>query len=129
MGLDDIDALPAVNIRGPVLAARAAIPLLGEGRRIISIGSTLAERVPFGGTTVYSLTKSALLAFTRGLARDLGARQITVNLLQSGSTDNDMNPADGEQAEGPRQLTALGRYGAPSEAAAAVAFRQARRRG
>ena len=62
MGLDDIDALPAVNIRGPVLAARAAIPMLGEGGRIISIGPTLVERVPFGSTTVYSLTKSALLA-------------------------------------------------------------------
>ena len=122
MSLDDIDALLDVNIRSAVLAARAAIPLLGEGGRIISIGSSLAERVPFGGVTVYSMTKSALLAFTRGLARDLGTRQITVNLVQPGSTDTDMNPSNGEHSDDQRALTALGRYGAPAEVAAAVAF-------
>jgi 3-oxoacyl-[acyl-carrier protein] reductase len=120
--LAEIDALLHVNVRGPVLAAQAAIPHLQQGGRIISIGSGLGERVPFPNVTVYSLTKSALLSLTRGLARELGPRDITVNLVQPGSTDTDMNPANGDQAEGQRALTALGRYGTPEDVAAAVAF-------
>jgi len=122
MSLEDIDALLNVNVRAAVLAAGAAIPHLTEGSRIISIGSCLAERVPFPGVTVYSMTKSALLALTRGLARDLGTRGITVNLVQPGPIDTDMNPADGTQAEAVRALTALGRYGTPSDVGATVAF-------
>jgi 3-oxoacyl-[acyl-carrier protein] reductase len=118
----DIDALLNVNVRAVVLASAAAIPHLGEGGRIVSIGSCLAERVPFPGSTVYSMTKSSLLAFTRGLARDLGPRDITVNLVQPGPTDTDMNPADGEIADALRGLTALGRYGSADDVAAAVAF-------
>ena len=120
--LADIDALLAVNIRSVVLASQAAIAHLPEGGRIVSIGSCLAERVPFPGITVYSMTKSALLAFTRGLARELGPRDITVNLVHPGPTDTDMNPATGEQADGQRALTALGHYGKPEDVAAAVAF-------
>jgi 3-oxoacyl-[acyl-carrier protein] reductase len=120
--LAGIDALLNVNVRGVVLAAGAAIPHLGQGGRIISIGSCLAERVPFAGSTLYSMTKSALLAFTRGLARDLGPRDITVNLVQPGPIDTDMNPADGDHAEAIRDLTALGRYGTTDDIAAAVAF-------
>jgi NAD(P)-dependent dehydrogenase (short-subunit alcohol dehydrogenase family) len=122
MGLADIDALLNINVRAVVLASQAAIPHLKQGGRIVSIGSCLAERVPFAGVTVYSLTKSALLAFTRGLARELGPKEITVNLVQPGATDTDMNPADGDQADGLRALTALGHYGAPEDVAAAVAF-------
>ena len=122
MSLSDIDALLNVNVRSVVLASQAAIPYLGAGGRIVSIGSCLAERVPFPGVTVYSMTKSALLAFTRGLARELGPRDITVNLVQPGGTDTDMNPAEGAQADGIRSLTALGRYGTPDDVAAAVAF-------
>ncbi|MEE7459545.1 oxidoreductase [Methylorubrum populi] len=122
MSLSDIDALLNVNVRSVVLASQAAIPHLGAGGRIVSIGSCLAERVPFPGVTVYSMTKSALLAFTRGLARELGPRDITVNLVQPGGTDTDMNPAEGAQADGIRSLTALGRYGTPDDVAAAVAF-------
>jgi 3-oxoacyl-[acyl-carrier protein] reductase len=122
MSLADIDALLGVNVRSVVLASQAAIPHLGQGGRIISIGSCLAERVPFPGVTVYSMTKSALLAFTRGLARELGPRDITANLVQPGGTDTDMNPADGPQSEAIRSLTALGRYGTPDDVAAAVAF-------
>jgi NAD(P)-dependent dehydrogenase (short-subunit alcohol dehydrogenase family) len=120
--LADIDALLAVNIRAVVLASQAAIAHLPKGGRIVSIGSGLAERVPFGGVTIYSMTKSALLSFTRGLARELGPSGITVNLVHPGSTDTDMNPADGEQAETQRAMTALGHYGKPEDVAAAVAF-------
>lgn len=122
MSLEDIDAQLNVNVRAVVLASAAAIPHLTEGSRIISIGSNLGERVPLTGLTVYSMTKSALLAFTRGLARDLGQRKITVNLIQPGPIDTDMNPADGVYAEQNRTLTALGRYGAPHDIGAAVAF-------
>lgn len=120
--LADIDALLAVNIRSVVLASQAAIAHLPEGGRIISIGSNVAERVAFGGLTIYSMTKSALLSFTRGLARELGPRGITVNLVHPGSTDTDMNPADGEMADGQRALSALGHFGRPEDVAAAVAF-------
>lgn len=122
MSLADIDAILDVNVRSVVLASQAAIPLLPQGGRIISIGSNLAERVASPGITVYSMSKSALLSFTRGLARELGSRGITVNLVHPGSTDTDMNPATGEQADFQRAQTALGHYGKPEDVAAAVAF-------
>jgi 3-oxoacyl-[acyl-carrier protein] reductase len=122
MSLADIDAILDVNVRSVVLASQAAIPHLTEGGRIISIGSCLGERVPFPGVTVYSMSKSALLSFTRGLARELGPRGVTVNLVQPGSTDTDMNPADGAQSDMQRAMTALGHYGKPEDIAAAVAF-------
>jgi 3-oxoacyl-[acyl-carrier protein] reductase len=120
--LADLDAMFNVNVRSAVVASGAAMRHLGEGGRIVTIGSFLAERVPFPGVTLYSITKSALLAFTKGLARDLGSRAITVNLVQPGPTDTDLNPANGEQAEGLRALTALGRYGEREDIASAVAF-------
>ncbi|TBU83510.1 oxidoreductase [Pseudomonas daroniae] len=122
MSLADIDALLNVNTRAAVLAAQAAIAHLKQGGRIITIGSCVAERVPFPGLTVYSMTKSALLAFTRGLARELGPQGITVNLVQPGPIDTDQNPADGDWADVNRSLTALGRYGSPADIAAAVTF-------
>ncbi|HEY0685830.1 MAG TPA: SDR family oxidoreductase [Steroidobacter sp.] len=118
----DIDALLDVNVRSPVLASQAAIPHLRAGGRIISIGSAGAERIVGDTGTVYYMTKSALHSFTRGLARELGSRDITVNLVQPGSTDTDMNPANGEFAEFQRSLIPLGRYGEPRDVAAAVAF-------
>ncbi|MCL6706723.1 3-oxoacyl-ACP reductase FabG [Pseudomonas sp. R2.Fl] len=122
ISVDAIDALLDVNVRGPVLAAQAAIPHLGEGGRIITIGSAGAERIVGDTGTAYFMTKSALHAFTRGLARELGPRDITVNLVQPGSTDTDMNPADGEFSGFQRDLIPLGRYGEPKDIAAAVAF-------
>ncbi|MCS4270459.1 MULTISPECIES: SDR family NAD(P)-dependent oxidoreductase [Raoultella] len=122
MSLEDIDALINVNIRGVVIAIQAAIPHLPDGGRIINIGSCLANRVASPGIAAYAMTKSALNALTRGLARDLGPRGITVNLVHPGPTDSDMNPADGEQAEPLRQLIALGHYGQPEDIAAAVTF-------
>lgn len=111
-----------VNILGPFVAAQAAIPHLREGGRIISIGSALAERVPFPGITAYAMSKSALLSFTRGLSRELGAQGITVNLVQPGSTNTEANPADGESADFQRTLSSIGRYAEPREIADAVVF-------
>lgn len=122
ISIDAIDAQLAVNVRAPVLAAQAAIPHLGEGGRIITIGSAGADRIVGEGLTVYYTTKAALHGYTRGLARELGSRDITVNLVQPGSTNTEMNPADGEYAGFQRDLTALGRYGEPEDVAAAVAF-------
>jgi NAD(P)-dependent dehydrogenase (short-subunit alcohol dehydrogenase family) len=122
MSVEDIDALLAVNVRGVVLASRAAIPHLGKGGRIISIGSNLAERVAFPGLTVYAMSKSALLAFTRGLARELGPRGITVNIVHPGSTDTDMNPANGENAAGQLGFSALGHFGAPEDIGQMVTY-------
>lgn len=122
IGVDQIDALLDVNVRSPVLASQAAIPYLQAGGRIITIGSAGAERIVGDTGTVYYMTKSALHSFTRGLARELGSRDITVNLVQPGSTNTDMNPADGESADFQRALIPLGRYGEPQDVAAAVAF-------
>jgi NAD(P)-dependent dehydrogenase (short-subunit alcohol dehydrogenase family) len=122
VGLDEVDRALAVHARAVFLASQAAVRHMPAGGRIISIGSNLAERVPFAGVTLYAMTKSALLGFTRGLARDLGDRGITVNLVQPGSTDTDMNPADGASAEHQRSLSALGRYAEPAEVADTVGF-------
>ena len=119
---EDIDALLAVNVRGPVLAAQAAMRHLGEGGRIINIGSAGADRIVGVSGTVYFMTKSALQSFSRGLARELGPRDITVNLVQPGSTNTDMNPEHGEFADFQRSLMPLGRYNQPEDVAAAVAF-------
>lgn len=115
-------AMMDVNVRAPLLYAKAVIPHLAEGGRIISIGSGLGERVPFPGVTAYAMSKAALTSFTRGLSRELGPNGITVNLVQPGSVDTDSNPADGPSAELQRGLTSLGRYGEPREIANAVVF-------
>lgn len=120
--VEDIDALLAVNVRGPILATQAAIPHLGAGGRVISIGSAGAERIVGTPGTVYYMTKSALQSFTRGLAQELGPKDITANLVQPGSTDTDMNPAGGESGDYQRSLMPLGRFGTPADVAAAVAF-------
>jgi NAD(P)-dependent dehydrogenase (short-subunit alcohol dehydrogenase family) len=122
MTLDQIDEALAVHARAPYLLARAAAPHLPAGGRIISIGSCLAKRTPAAGLSLYAMSKSALAGMTHGLARDLGPRSITVNLVHPGSTDTDMNPADGEGADGERALSALGRYAEPEEIASVVAF-------
>ena len=120
--LEEVDRALGIHARAVFLASQAAVRHMTAGGRIISIGSNLAERVPFSGVTLYSMSKSALIGFTRGLARDLGERGITVNLVQPGSTDTDMNPADGPTADGQRALTALGHYANPTDIANTVAF-------
>ena len=123
MSLEDIDATLNVNIRAPIVASQAAIPHLRAGGRIINIGSFFADRVPGGaGLPVYALSKSALSAFTKGLARELGERKITVNVVQPGSIDTDMNPAHGPFGAMLSAITALGHYGAVQDIADLVTF-------
>ena len=100
----------------------AAARMMGEGGRIITIGSGIATRASFPGTADYAATKAAVVGYTKGAARDLAARKITVNVLQPGSIESDMNPASGAFAEAQKALIALGRYGSPKEIAAGVVF-------
>jgi NAD(P)-dependent dehydrogenase (short-subunit alcohol dehydrogenase family) len=118
--VQDLDHTLGVHVRGVYLTIRAAVPHMGEGGRVISIGSCFVERVPYPGVSLYAMSKSALVGLTRGLARDLGGRGITVNVVHPGSTDTEMNPADGETAETERGFIALGRYAEPAEIAATV---------
>ncbi|MEU4370686.1 SDR family NAD(P)-dependent oxidoreductase [Micromonospora chersina] len=122
LGPDEVERTIAVNVRAPFVFAQAAVGHLGEGGRIVNIGSNVAERAVFPGLALYSMSKTALLGLTRGLARELGGRGITVNLVNPGPTDTDANPADGPNADAIRGFTALGRYAAPAEIAAVVAF-------
>ncbi|MFC0038153.1 3-oxoacyl-ACP reductase family protein [Actinomadura rayongensis] len=121
LGPEEIDHVLAVNVRAPYLASRAAARHMTSGGRIITIGSNIAERTPFPGLTLYALSKTALVGLTRGLARDLGPRGITANLVHPGPTDTDANPATGPAAPTISALTALNRYANPSEIAAVVA--------
>lgn len=121
VGLDDLDRTLALHVRAVFLAAQAALAHMRDRGRIISIGSSLTARVPAPGMTLYAMSKSALIGFTKGLARDVGARGITVNVVDPGSTDTDMNPADGEGAAAERALMAVGDYAKPAEIAAMVA--------
>ena len=122
LGLAEFDRTIAVNVRAPFVAAKAAARHLGDGGRIITIGSNMVERTVFPGFSLYSMSKTALVGLTKGLSRDLGPRGITVNLVNPGPTDTEMNPADGPAAATISGFTALGRYGAPAEIAAAVAY-------
>jgi 3-oxoacyl-[acyl-carrier protein] reductase len=122
ISLEDIDAILNVNVRAPIVASKAALAHLTKGGRIITIGSFFADRVPASVLSVYAGSNSALVAFTKGLARELGPKEITVNLVQPGSIDTDMNPTDGPFAGTLQQITALGRYGAVEDIANAVAF-------
>ncbi|MEV4217875.1 MULTISPECIES: SDR family NAD(P)-dependent oxidoreductase [Nonomuraea] len=118
--LDEVDRTLAVHARAAFVLAQAAAKHLPEGGRIVTIGSSLAERVPYPGWTLYAMSKSALSGLTKGLARDLGPRGITANLVHPGSTDTEMNPADGPDADDERSYTALGRYCDPGDIAATV---------
>jgi len=120
--LQDYQAVMDVNVRAPLLFSKAVLPHMKKGGRIITIGSALAERLPFAGVTLYAMSKAALTGLTRGLSRELGARGVTVNLVQPGSTNTEANPADGEAADYQRSLTSLGRYAEPREIANAVVF-------
>lgn len=121
VALEEVDRTLAVHTRAVYVASQAAIRHMTSGGRIVSIGSTLAERVPYPGVALYAMSKSALIGFTRGLARDVGERGITVNLVHPGSTNTEMNPEDGPTADDERALTALGRYGSPDDIAATIA--------
>jgi 3-oxoacyl-[acyl-carrier protein] reductase len=120
--LEEFDRMLAVNVRGVFVAAQEASRHMTEGGRIINIGSVAAERTPFPGATVYSMTKAAVAGLTRGLARDLGSRGITVNNIQPGPIDTDMAPKDGPIADALKGTTAVGRYGQVDEVASLTAY-------
>ena len=122
MRLEDIEAILAVNIRAVLLASQAAIAHFDKGGRIITVGSSMAERVPFASLTAYATSKAALLGFTRSLAREIGPAGHTANLVQPGPIDTDLNRADGPLSAVNIPLTALHRYGTTAELAAVVAF-------
>jgi len=119
---EEFERVVAINIGSTYWTTRTAIKHLGDGGRIINIGSINAERIPGAGLSVYGLTKGAIASFTKGLARDLGDRGITVNNVQPGPIDTDANPAVGEFAESLKPVIAQGRYGHVSDVAAFVSF-------
>jgi 3-oxoacyl-[acyl-carrier protein] reductase len=112
----------AVNVRAPFVATQAALRHMSAGGRIINIGSNMAERVVFPGFALYSTSKTALVGLTKALGRELGGRAITVNLVNPGATDTELNPADGPNAEVINGFTAVGHFASPEDVAAAVAF-------
>lgn len=120
--LADFDHILAVNVRSVFVAAQAAVRHMTEGGRIVSVGSCNADRMPFQGGAAYAASKAALVGMVKGLARDLGPRGITVNNVQPGPVDTDMNPATGPFADTLRSLMAIPRYGRPDEIAAMVAY-------
>ncbi|WP_030896778.1 SDR family oxidoreductase [Streptomyces sp. NRRL S-474] len=122
LSLADVDRVLAVNVRGVFLTSQAAAARMTEGGRIITIGSCMAQRVPGPGGTLYAMSKAALVGLTKALARELGGRGITANLVLPGPTDTDMNPADGPFASGQAAMTALGRFGTADEVASTVAY-------
>lgn len=119
--VDQADRLWAVDVRAVFVASQAAARHMSGGGRIITIGSALADRVPAPGMTLYAMAKPALTGLTRGLARDLGPRGITVALVHGGLIDTDMNPADSPAASVLSGIPALGRYGGAQDIAALVA--------
>jgi 3-oxoacyl-[acyl-carrier protein] reductase len=120
--LEEIDQVINLNIRGVFLTTQAALKQMNNGGRIISIGSCVGERMMTPGLVPYSATKGAIRMFTQGLSREVGDRGITVNNVQPGPIDTDLNPAAGDWAAPQKAVTALNRYGNVQEVAALVAF-------
>ncbi|QDY78815.1 SDR family NAD(P)-dependent oxidoreductase [Streptomyces qinzhouensis] len=118
---EQIDRTLAVNVRAPLVAAQAAAGRMTDGGRIIGIGSNVTTYIPFPGFSLYSASKTALIGMTKALARELGGRGITVNVVHPGATNTELNPADGPMADTIRGYTAVGRYAEPAEVAAMVA--------
>jgi len=111
-----------VNIKGVFSATQEAVRHMGDGGRIIMIGSVNSDLMAIAGGSVYALTKGAVAGFTRGLARDLGPRGITVNNVQPGPVDTDLNPSDGPFADVMKGINALHRYGQSDEIAGLVSY-------
>ena len=120
--LEELNRVIDVNIRGTLVATQAALKHMNNGGRIIMIGSCVGERMMTPGLVSYSATKGALKMFTQGLSREVGDRGITVNNIQPGPIDTDLNPAAGDWAVSQKAATALGRYGTVDEVASLVAF-------
>jgi 3-oxoacyl-[acyl-carrier protein] reductase len=120
--LEDFDRILAINVRAVFVAIRAASKHMKEGGRIINIGSTNADRMPFAGGAVYAMSKSALQGLVQGAARDLGPRGITINNVQPGPVNTDLNPDSGDFAEMIKKVTAIPRYATADEIAGMVAY-------
>jgi len=120
--LQDFDEMIAVNVRAVFVASQAAAKYMQPGSRIITIGSNMADRVTDSHGALYSMSKSALIGLNKGMARDLGAKGITTNLVQPGPVDTDMNPANSAFAAIARSRMPVGRYGKPAEIAGLVAY-------
>lgn len=119
---EDYERTMSINTRAVFFASQAAAKHLPAGGRIISIGSCLGDQVRGPWMTLYAMSKSALTGLTRALARELGPNRITVNLIQPGPTNTDMNPANGSHADGQRSQMAIPEYGDPEDIAASVAW-------
>jgi cyclic-di-GMP-binding biofilm dispersal mediator protein len=119
---DEVDRAININVAAPYFASAEAAKTMRDGGRIVIIGSCVADRAFSRGATPYAMTKAALQGLVRGLARDLGQQRITVNLIQPGPVDTDMNPANGARAETLLPLMAIRRYVRPEEIAEYVAF-------
>lgn len=122
IAFEDFQRILAVNVTGVFVATQQALKHMGQGGRIIHIGSSMVQYAAFATASVYTLSKGALTGFSRGLVRDLGPRGITVNTVHPGPTDSDMNPADGPIADFLRPNIAMGRYGEGKDIASAVAY-------
>jgi 3-oxoacyl-[acyl-carrier protein] reductase len=120
--LEEMDRVLDINVRGVLVATQAALKHMKSGGRIIMIGSSVGEHVVAPGLVPYSATKGAVKMFTQGLSREVGSRGITVNNVQPGPIDTDLNPAAGDWAVPQKAATALDRYGRADEVAALVAF-------
>jgi len=119
---DDFDRVVDINVRGVFVATRAAARVLPEGGRVINMGSIFGENAPFPFISLYAMSKFAVAGLTRGWARDLAPKGITVNCIQPGPIDTDLNPADGDFASYIVPRIALGRYGRPDEVAGIAVF-------
>ncbi|MDF2190457.1 3-oxoacyl-ACP reductase family protein [Paraflavitalea sp. CAU 1676] len=120
--LQEYDDMMNVNVRAVFLASQAAARHMQAGSRIITIGSNMADRVSDSHGALYAMSKSALIGLNKGIARDLGPKGITVNLVQPGPIDTDMNPASAPHAEGLRSRMAIPKYGTPAQIAGLVAY-------
>jgi len=120
--LEEMDRVLDINVRGVFVATQAALKHMNDGGRIINIGSAVGERVQVPGLVPYSATKGAVKIFTQALSREVGSRGITVNNVQPGPIDTELNPASGDWAVPQKAVTALDRYGSVDEIAAMVAF-------
>ena len=119
---DAVDRMIDINVRAPYHAAVEAARRMNDGGRIIVIGSTNGDRIPFEGGAAYALTKAALQGMARGLARDFGDRGITINIIQPGPTDTDMNPADGPMSSQMHSFMAIKRHATGDEIAGMAAY-------
>ncbi|WP_029604233.1 SDR family oxidoreductase [Kozakia baliensis] len=122
MSTEEIDKTLTLNLRSVMIETAEAVKHMQAGSRLIYIGSAFGERAPFPGISVYSATKAALPGFARGVARDLGSKGITANVVQPGPIDTELNPADGAAAKMLSSFVATGAYGKTADIAAAVSF-------